>query len=251
LRHPLIVGFEGCIPASQTKPAAIVTEVVPNGSLADHLPFPGNSKVSVPMGGTRTAIVVAGIVLAMRYLHSQGIIHHNLKPTSVLVDWDWIVRIGDFSRSLLADEYGRAAPREMDCSRSLSINARYAAPECFEDELTLKSDVFSFGIILCELLARQPGFSLDLLPCQLMKMVVEDRARPTIPAFVNKEIRRLIGDCWKQKADKRPSFEDILERLEEMDFKITTGVSSVKVRRFVAAVKGREKALGIEIEEFE
>jgi serine/threonine protein kinase len=248
LNHPLIVGFEECTPASQTHRAAIVTEFVPNGSLADHLPFLTNSKLSVLTGGTRTAIVVAGMALAMRYLHSRGIIHRDLKPANVLVDWDWIVRIGDFSHSLLADEYGRAVPQEIDRFGPSSTNARYSAPECFDNRPTLKSDVFSFGIILCELLSGQPGLPLNLPGRRLMRMIVMDRARPAIPDFVERKVRRLICDCWKQKPHKRPSFEDILWRLEEMDFRITPGVNSAKVRRFVKAVKDRENALGIEIE---
>jgi serine/threonine protein kinase len=246
--HPLIVGFEGYIPAGSNEHPAIVTEFVPNGSLADHLPFSGNSKLSVLTGGTRTAIVVAGMVLAMRYLHSQGIIHRDLKPANVLVGWDWIVRIGDFSHSLLADEDGRAVPQATDRFGLSSINARYTAPECFENEATLKSDVFSFGIILCELLSGQPGLPLNLPGPQLMRMIVMDSARPTIPDFVHRKVRRLICDCWKQKPDKRPSFEEILERLDEMDFRITAGVNSAKIRRFVKAVRDREKVLGIEIE---
>jgi serine/threonine protein kinase len=187
----------------------------------------------------------------MRYLHSRGIIHRDLKPANVLLDWDWIVRIGDFSDSHMADEYGRALPHESDRFERLHLNPRYAAPERFENELTLKSDVFSFGMILCELLSGQPGFPLNLGPYEFMKMIVIDRARPDIPDFVGEEVKRLIGDCWKQKPGKRPSFEDILERLEEMDFRITAGVDSAKVGRFVRAVKTREKELGIEIKDHE
>jgi serine/threonine protein kinase len=188
------------------------------------------------------------MALAMRYLHSQRIIHTDLKPTNVLVDWDWIVNIGDFGHSLLADEWGGALPQQGDRSNEWSINARYTAPECFENGPTLRSDVFSFGIILCELLSGQPGFPLNVPGPQLMKMIVLDHARPTVPDFVGENARRLICDCWKQKPEERPSFEKILERLDEMDFKILAGVASDRVRRFVKAVKTREKALGIEIE---
>jgi serine/threonine protein kinase len=248
LNHPLIVGFEGCTAASESNRAAIVTEFVPNGSLADHLPFPDSPKLSVLTGGTRTAIVVAGMVLAMRYLHSRRIIHRDLKPANVLVDWDWIVRIGDLSHSLLANEYGRAVPQENDHFGPSSTNARYSAPECFNNRPTLKSDVFSFGIILCELLSGRPGLPLSLPGPQLMKTIAVDRARPAIPNFVDRKVRLLISDCWKQKPNKRPSFEEILERLDEMDFRITAGLDSTKVRRFVKAVKDREKVLGIDIE---
>jgi hypothetical protein len=81
-----------------------------------------------------------------------------------------------------------------------------------------------------------------------MKMIIVDGTRPSIPDFVDRKVRRLIWDCWKQSPDKRPSFEEILERLDEMDFRITARVDSGKVRRFVRAVKDREKVLGIEME---
>jgi serine/threonine protein kinase len=151
----------------------------------------------------------------------------------------------------LADEYGRAVPQEIDHFGPSSTNARYSAPECFDNRPTLKSDVFSFGIILCELLSGQPGLPLNLPLPQLMKMIIVDRARPSIPDFVDRRVRLLISDCWKQKPDKRPSFEEILERLDEMDFRITARVDSAKVRRFVKAVKDREKVLGIDIEAYE
>jgi hypothetical protein len=69
LNHPLIVGLTKCIPASA-------------------LPSTQISGLSILTGGTWIAIVVAGIALAMRYLHSRRIIHGDLKPANILVDWD-------------------------------------------------------------------------------------------------------------------------------------------------------------------
>jgi serine/threonine protein kinase len=194
-------------------------------------------------------IVVGGIAQAMRSLHSRGIIHCDLKPANVLVEWDWIVRIGDFGHSLLADKYGGALPQQVDRSERFPFNPRYAAPECFEDEQTLTSNVLAFGLILCELVTGQPGFPLDFGRRRLMKMIVVHKARPAIPDSVGREVRELIGECWEENPARRPSFAEILERLDEMDFKIIAGVDSGKVRRFVRAVKDREKAIGIEIED--
>jgi serine/threonine protein kinase len=160
-----------------------VTEFVPNGSLAEHLVFPGNSK----------------LVLARRYLHWRGIIHRDLKPANVLVDWDWIVRIDGFSHSRLADEYGGSVAQEIDRFGLSSINARYSGPECFENRPTVKSDVFSFGIILCELLSPQPGLPLSLPGPQLMKRIVRDRPRPAIPDFVGRKVRRLPAIAGNRK----------------------------------------------------
>jgi hypothetical protein len=90
LNHPLIVGFEQYFARTKKRPPAIVTEFVPNGSLAHHLPSGDNSDLCRLAGGTRIAIVVAGIVLAMRYLHSRRIIHRDLKPANIFIDWDWM-----------------------------------------------------------------------------------------------------------------------------------------------------------------
>jgi hypothetical protein len=121
-------------------------------------------------------------------------------------------------------------PQASDLSPQFPTNPYYASPECFKNDPTLKSGVFSFGIILCEMLSCQPGFPRNLPGPQLMKMIVLDQARPVIPDSVDRKARGLIRDCGKQNAPKRPSFEEILERLDAMDFKIAAGVNSVRVR---------------------
>jgi serine/threonine protein kinase len=247
LNHPLIVGFEGHIPATTNRPEMLVTEFIPNGSLADHLPSTKNSGESIVTGETRVAIIVVGIVLAMRYLHSCNIIHRDLKPANIFVDWDWIIRIGDFSHSVILDEAGwRVASTQQS-----SFDAFYAAPECFENSPTLESDVFSFGVILCELLSGEPGYSRSLSPHELMNRVTSHKLRPLIPSFICNDMKELILNCWSNHPKDRPSFVEILFRLDRMDFQITGSVKSEKVRRFVNAVKSREKILGLEMNDFD
>jgi serine/threonine protein kinase len=248
LNHPLIIGFEGTILSPQTHQPAIVTEFVPNGSLAEHLPLPVNSDESIVTGETRIAMIVVGIVLGMRYLHSLGILHLNLNPETVFVDWDWIVRIGNFSHSVIWED---VIQKHWLVSSEDHLNCRYTAPECFERVPTLTSDVFSFGLILYELLSGKPGFDCDTPAPSLMKQIVVDNVRPDIPDFVCDDVASLIEDCWAENPDDRPSFVDILFRLDRMDFQITPGVKSGKVRRFVEAVKSLEKVLGIEIEDLD
>jgi serine/threonine protein kinase len=186
----------------------------------------------------------------MRYIHSKSFIHRDLKPENIFLDWDWIVRIGDFSHSLQADTFGSAKPDEALLTHPcLSIGASYTAPECFNNEPTLESDVFSFGLILYELLVGVPGFSL-YYPRQQERKIL-DKERPPIPDFIRPEVGQLIRNCWKPKHYRRPSFVDILWRLRKMDFKIMDGVNCAKVRKFVRLVQNREKMLGIEINDFD
>jgi serine/threonine protein kinase len=244
LHHPLIVGFEQYIPATQMQSAMIVTEFVPNGSLADHFSSVANPEQTVRANGTRIAIIVVGIVLAMRYLHSCGIIHRDLRPDNILVDWDWIVRICDFCRSALSDDSDTKLDHTPD---KPSVSAQYSAPECFSNDPTLKSDVFSFGLILYELLTGQPVFSPELQQSSVMRMIVFDEAHPDIPDSVPPNVKLLIEDCLNYRPYKRPSFETILFRLDKIGIiGLTPGVNSRKVRQFVAAVKDQERELGID-----
>jgi serine/threonine protein kinase len=74
-------------------------------------------------------MIVTGIVLAMRYVHSQKIIHGNLNPSNVFIDWNWIIRIGGFNHSQLADDFGLAFDKEITTLTSMHLpDVRYAAP---------------------------------------------------------------------------------------------------------------------------
>jgi serine/threonine protein kinase len=247
LNHPLIVGFEKYIRPTDKRRASIVTEFVPNGSLADHLLSACGAELNCLSGGTRIAVVVTGMVLAMRYLHSRRIIHRDLKPANVLLDWAWIVRIADFSHSLWADADGEASPDQAAVlTANLSIDPRYTAPESLKNRPTLKSDVFSFGFILYELLTGMAGFSPAESSASVVRQISLEKVRPEIPTFLPPGVQSLIRDCWEQKSRNRPTFSQIQRRLAETEFRITRGVRPDKVREFVRAVDAWEKEKGIE-----
>jgi serine/threonine protein kinase len=86
------------------------------------------------------------------------------------------------------------------------------------------SDVFAFGMILCELLVGSPPFwkgSRTGLDLRIAYRVSVEGERPEIPDSVLPMTRELITDCWAASPDDRPTFAAIVGRLVEMDFKIT------------------------------
>jgi serine/threonine protein kinase len=178
----------------------------------------------------------------MRYIHSQGVIHCNLNPNNILLDWKWNVRISDFRQSISPNE--SAIPTQNDTHHNTHwsfAGSHYLAPECYDDQYSWKSDVFSFGLILYELVAREPAFPKHLNQLLIAKLLVIDNKRPTIPIFVLPAVKQLICQCWKRKLWRRPTFDQILNRLEAMKFKLTANVNSSKLSEFVKSVNDWEK----------
>jgi serine/threonine protein kinase len=234
LTHPLIAGFHGKVPTNGKGKEIVVDTFVSNGSLADHLPSAKNSDMCQLQGETRVAIIVAGIVLAMRWVHSKSIIHRFLQPSAILLDWNWIVRLGDF-------RYGLIAGAER-AEKEYPIPVGYAAPEYYEDICSTKNDVFSFGLILYELLAGEPAFPTEWARFRLIECINPYQTRPAVPAYVLRDVRELIYDCWSDDPNNRPSFDSILDWLEKHQFKLTLRVNSSKVSRFVEGIKAWEES---------
>jgi serine/threonine protein kinase len=233
LSHPLLIGFHKFIPQSDSEKTTIITEFAGNGTLADHLPITAEREKSGLSGTNRIMQIIVGVVLGMRYLHSLGIIHRNLNPDTILINWDWNVRLSNFGRSI-----SRNFPDPPLVNAS--GDHHYQAPEWYENEFSSKSDVFSFGLILYELIVGEPVIPKDWNPLAVVKRLSIDGFRPNIPDWVCSEVKELITDCWAQDPLDRPSFEVILERLEEMDFKLIFGVKPAKLAKFVRQIKERE-----------
>jgi serine/threonine protein kinase len=120
-------------------------------SLNDALPSPPPS----PLSWWTTAaklIIVAGITTGMAFTHESGIIHRELKPDNILMDENHRPRICDF---------GSSHDQSLNTTMTGKIeNSLYMAPELYEDvDYDGKVDVYSFALILYEILADCPVFS--------------------------------------------------------------------------------------------
>jgi hypothetical protein len=75
----------------------------------------------------------------------------------------------------------------------------------------------------------------------IAQLLIKDNKQPTIPTFVLPAVQELIRQCWKLKFWCRPTFDQILHRLEVMKFKRTSNVNSLKLSEFVKKVKDWEE----------
>ena len=169
------------------------------------------------LGGPTPANMAEGFVLrvashvaaGMHYLHAQGIMHRDLKSANVLLDATGVAKVTDF---------GLASRAPDDTMRGGSLTAetgtyRWMAPEVIRHErYSKKADVFSFGMILFELLTHQLPFA-DQPALQAAVAVALAAARPPLPDRCPPALARLVSLCWASESSERPSFTYVADAL--------------------------------------
>ncbi|GAB0489674.1 hypothetical protein MMPV_000899 [Pyropia vietnamensis] len=203
VRHPNIVRFVG---ACTLPPALmIVTEFLERGTLFDVL-----HKSKDPIGWRERRGMMVGLCDGMTYLHSRGLLHRDLKSSNLLLDRDFTVKVADFGLTRIVSSL-TAAPMTGQCG-----TFQYMAPEVLANRpYTEKADVFSFGILLWELVARKLPF-FGMAPMQVGLAVVNTGLRPPIPRDCPRPLAILMRRCWEQDFRHRPSFKEAGKALRAM-----------------------------------
>jgi serine/threonine protein kinase len=166
----------------------------------------------------------------MRFIHSKGIIHRDLKPGNILVTCQGRIRIGDFGSACSGTERAKRTGEPG--------TTEYSAPEFFDGDLSeydSKVDIFSFGSILYEILTGKNVFPAELTPNQIGMLIIRHQL-PEIPDEIRDEMKRLITHCWQLNPDERPTFNDILQQLDSINFMILPDVEPRQVREYVQGV---------------
>jgi serine/threonine protein kinase len=201
-------------------------EYISNGSLARVLRLGRNGSKPWFWTPTGITIIICGIVLGMRYMHSKEFTHFDLKPENIFLDANGRALIGDFGES-------RYRSNELTPTRGAGT-PRYSAPELFSEEVdhTATVDVFSFGLILYEIVVGSAVFPQAL---KAFEIIGRHRThyQPDIPSYVLPVLQELIRQCLSPNPDDRPSFSDILQVFESNDFKLLPEANLRVVRSYV------------------
>lgn len=208
VRHPNVVQFLGAV--TQTSPMMIVTEYLPKGDLREYLSKRGALK---PATALRFAMDIAR---GMNYLHEykpEAIIHRDLEPSNILRDDSGHLKVADFGISkILKVANSVKEDRPLTCHEN---SCRYVAPEVFRnEEYDTKVDVFSFALILQEMIEGCPPFSSineDDVP---RYYAANERPHFKAPSkHYAHGLKELIQECWSEIPGKRPTFKQIIPRL--------------------------------------
>uniref|UniRef100_A0A5S6LPW8 Tyrosine-protein kinase n=1 Tax=Xenopus tropicalis TaxID=8364 RepID=A0A5S6LPW8_XENTR len=190
------------------EPIYIVTEYMANGSLLDFL------KTSEGMNLTFSKLVdmSAQVAEGMAYIEKKNYIHRDLRAANVLVSEILCCKIGDFGLARVIDT-------EYTAKEGSKFPIKWTAPEAINFGIfTIKSDVWSFGILLTEIAtfgrSPYPGNGLRIGNKNI------SRYRMPRPNDCPMELYEIMLRCWRDNAEERPTFDYLQSVLE--DFSTST-----------------------------
>ncbi|XP_022728865.1 serine/threonine-protein kinase STY8-like [Durio zibethinus] len=231
-RHRFILQLMGACLNPPTQ-GWVVTEFL-SMTLKDWLHGPGNNRgkervTPLPPFEERLTRAVE-IAQAMQYLHEQKpkVVHRDLKPSNIFLDDAKHVRVADFGHArFLGDEEMALTGETGKDFFSFPSQLRtyvYMAPEVIRYEpYNEKCDVYSFGIILNELITgNYPYVETNYGPAKIAMEVAEGKLRPALPED-NGELGKLIDlicQSWDGDASVRPSFANITSTLQTIQNRI-------------------------------
>ncbi|KAF6041255.1 hypothetical protein EB796_000417 [Bugula neritina] len=200
LNHPNVISFRGV--CSQPMCYSIIMEYCAYGQLYEML----RDEREIPPHLLYSW--ASQIACGMNYLHTNKIIHRDLKSPNILIGHNDILKISDFGTSKEFQEHER--------SMIMSFAGTYAwmAPEVIKNEpCSEKVDVWSYGVVLWELLTGEIPYK-DVDSTAIIWGVGSASLLLPIPEDMPEGFKLLLKQCWSTKPRNRPTFRHILMHLE-------------------------------------
>jgi len=214
IRHPSICAFIGT--CMQQGFPAIVLEYMHGGSLHDLLhnrthACEGDEETPLPIAARLLSRISLEVATGVAYLHDSGVIHRDVKAANVLLDEKQHAKVTDFG---ISTNFGVEHTAETGTYRSM-------APEVISHQkYDYKCDVYSFGVLLWEIVHQQIPFEEDNALQAAFAVAMEEK-RPCINPRPDLEtFGELISACWAQSPTTRPDMDLVVRRLIALDAQV-------------------------------
>ncbi|NWR98510.1 LCK kinase, partial [Motacilla alba] len=209
LQHPRLVRLYAVV---TKEPIYIITEFMEKGSLVDFLKTSEGVKLSI----NKLLDMAAQIAEGMAFIEAKNYIHRDLRAANILVSDALGCKIADFGLARLIED------NEYTAREGAKFPIKWTAPEAINyGTFTIKSDVWSFGILLTELVTYgripYPGMTNPEVIQNL-----ERGYRMPQPEHCPAELYELMRQCWKESPEERPTFDFLRSVLEDF-FTATEG----------------------------
>ncbi|XP_026532759.1 RAF proto-oncogene serine/threonine-protein kinase isoform X1 [Notechis scutatus] len=207
-RHVNILLFMGYMTKDNL---AIVTQWCEGSSLYNHLHV---QETKFPM--LQRIDIARQTAQGMDYLHAKNIIHRDMKSNNIFLHEDRTVKIGDFGLATVKSRWSGSQQVEQPTGSVL-----WMAPEVIRmqdsNPFSFQSDVYSYGIVLYELMTGELPYSNINNRDQIIFMVGRGYTSPDLSKLYKncpKAMKRLVADCVKKVREERPLFPQILSSIE-------------------------------------
>lgn len=227
--HPNVVKLLGC--CTEKEPFFVIMEYVSLGKLQSFLRSSRAQRSYDNLHGKSGSLTSRQltsfcyqVARGMEFLSTKGIIHRDLAARNILVSADHTCKVADFgfARDVVASHiYERKSEGRLPI--------RWMAPESLYDNVfSVKSDIWSFGVVMWEIVTLgstpYPGLSAQ----EVMRQVKEG-TRLEKPEHCRREVYNIMFYCWEPEAEQRPDFSQLVVLLEEL---LLTETDYIELQRF-------------------
>lgn len=205
LRHPAIVNLYEF--GKYENRNVLILEYVGGGSLARVL-----SQLRQPLQESMIREYTRQILQALEYCHSFGVVHRDVKASNILVTESGKLKLADFGGSKRGNP-AVLGEEALKASKPMQMTLLWAAPEQLRDHYTCKSDLWSLGCTVIEMVTLQRPWAEKEFTCNsaLAYFLMNQNSGPPIPKYLSAEGQDFLQKCFIWDYMQRPTASELLQ----------------------------------------